>query len=199
MAFTRNFLKTMNLTDEQVNAIIEEHTNVTDALKAQRDKAVNDAKDLKEKADKVPELEKQLEAAQGGEDFKAKWEKEHQDFEDYKANIAKEQQTEKAKAAYRKLLSDENINEKHIDLVMRKTDFSNMKIDKDGNLENLDGLKKAISDDWNVFKVTKKERKQDVSTPPKDGGTGSGMSRAKELAMKFQQERYGIKSDAGKE
>ena len=73
-----------------------------------------------------------------------------------------------------------------------------MKLDKDGNLTDADNLKKSINDDWGMFKVTVKERKQSVSTPP-SGDTGSGMSRAKELAQKYAQERYGVKPDTGKE
>ena len=64
MAFTRNFLKTMSLTDEQVQAIMEEHTAVTDALKAQRDKFETDAKTLKAEADKVPGLEEKIKGFQ---------------------------------------------------------------------------------------------------------------------------------------
>ena len=35
MALTRNFLKSMGLTDEQVSAIIENHTDSIDGLKAE--------------------------------------------------------------------------------------------------------------------------------------------------------------------
>lgn len=198
MAFTRNFLKTMGLTDEQVSAIIEEHTTVTDALKAQRDKFEQDAKALKAEADKVPGLLKQINDAQGGEDYKGKYEKEHQAFEDYKADIAKQAELAKVKAAYRQLLLEEKINEKRVDSVLKLTDFSEMKIGEDGKLENVDALKKNIGDEWGEFKVTQRERKQTVATPPA-GDTGSGVSRAKELAMKFQRERYGVKTDTGKE
>ena len=52
MALTRAFLKGMNLTDEQISAVIEEHTNVTDALKADRDK-------YKEEAEKLPTVQKE--------------------------------------------------------------------------------------------------------------------------------------------
>ena len=47
MALTRAMLKGMGLTDEQIGAIIEEHTNVTGGLKDQ-------IKALKESADKLP-------------------------------------------------------------------------------------------------------------------------------------------------
>ena len=192
-------MKSLSLTDEQVSAIIEEHTSVTDALKEQRDKAKEEAANLKKDADRIPELEKEITDLKGGEDFKAKYEKEKQDFADYKAEIANKEQAEKVRNAYRKLLTDEKIKEDRLDVIMRHTDFSDMKLDESGNLSNADDLKKAINDDWGVFKVTVKERKQSVSTPPEGGSTGSGMSRAKELAQKFAQERYGVKPDTGKE
>lgn len=198
MAFSRSWLKSLSLTDEQVAAIIEEHTAVTDALKEQRDKAKQDAADFKKEADKLPGIQQELDALKGGEDFKAKYEQEHQAFEDYKTQIAQKEQADKVKTAYRKLLTDERIKEDRLDMVMRHTDFSDMKLDKDGNLENAEALKKTISEDWGVFQVTTKEKKQEVATPPA-GGTGSGMSRAKELAQKFAKERYGVNPDTGKE
>ena len=52
MALTRAFLKGMGLTDEQVGAIIEEHTSVTSALKDQ-------IKGYKEKADEYDDVKKE--------------------------------------------------------------------------------------------------------------------------------------------
>lgn len=196
MAFTRSFLKTMNLTDEQISAIIEEHTNVTDALKAQRDKAQKDADGFKAEADKVPDLQKQLADIANGEDYKGKWEQEHKAFEDYKAQIAKDAELDKVKAAYRRLLADEHINDKRIDVVMRATNFADMKLAEDGSLENLDGLKKSIGEEWGDFKVSQRERKQSVANPP--ANQSGGESRARELYNKHLQMR-GIKTDAGKE
>ena len=47
MALTRPMLKGMNLTDEQVSAIIEAHMETVDALKEQRD-------NYKKAAEKLP-------------------------------------------------------------------------------------------------------------------------------------------------
>ena len=198
MAFTRNFLKALGLTDEQVGTIIEEHTNVTDALKAQRDKFENDAKALKVEADKVPGLQQQLNEAQGGEDYKAKYDKEHQDFEDYKAKIAKDAEIAKIKDAYRQLLIDEKISDKRLDVVIRATDFSNMKLGKDGKLEGVDDLKKQIGDEWSDFKVSTTERKQKVPTPPDHDNSGGTEGRARELYKKHLQQ-MGVEKDSGKE
>lgn len=201
MAFSRDFLKALNLTDEQVSAIIQEHTSVTDALKAQRDKAKEDLAESKKEAAKAADLQKELDDLKGGEDFKKKYEDEHKAFEDFKADLSKKEQAEKVKAAYRKLLADEQIKADRVEFVINHTDLSKLTLDKDGNLENAEDLKKTINDTkdgWGVFKVKTENRKQTVETPP-EGGTGTGTSRAKELAQKFQQERYGIKPDAGKE
>lgn len=198
MAFSRNWLKTMGLSDEQVQSIMEEHTSVTDALKAQRDQAQADVKALQTKADKFDETEKELLTLKG-EDFKSKYKTEHQAFEDFKKKIANETETAKVKSAYRQLLLDEKISEKRVDSVLKLTDFSDMKLGEDGKLENLDALKENISKEWSDFKVTQTERKQKVPTPPGNGNQGAGESRARDLYLNHLKQR-GIKvDDAGEE
>ena len=198
MAFTRNFLKALGLTDEQVGTIVEEHTSVTDALKKQRDDFKAEAERYKADAEKLPEVQKELDGLKNGEDFKAKYDKEHQDFEDYKAEIARNETLAKKKAAYRQLLIDENINEKRLDAVIRTTDFDKIELDENGKLQKTADLKKAIDSEWGDFKVTVHERKPTIPTPPGGNAGGQQPSRARELAQKFHAERYGAPS-AGKE
>ena len=175
MAFSRSFLKSTGLMDEQITAVIEEHTAVTDALKADRDK-------WKTEADKAADLQKQLDGLSGGEDWKQKYEDEHQAFEDFKAKSAQEAETAKVKAAYRKLLLDEKISEKWLDRVMKGVDFSGMKLDKDGNLQNVDRLKEAIEQEWGDIKTTVTERGADVDKPPKaDNNSFNTMSLAEKM------------------
>lgn len=162
MALTRPFLKAMGLSEEQVQSIIEEHVAVTDKLKAERDS-------YKEQAGKAADLQKQLDGFNGGEDWKTKFDKEHEAFEDFKKQTAAEAATAKVKAAYRKLLSDEGISEKRLDAILKVTDLSKLKLDKDGNLENVSELKKAINDEWSEFKTTVTERGAQVDKPPQTG------------------------------
>ena len=175
MAFSRSFLKTTGLSDEQITAVIEEHTAVTDALKADRDK-------YKAEADRAADLQKQLEGLSGGEDWQRKYEDEHQAFEDFKTKSAQEAETAKVKAAYRKLLIDEKIGEKWVDRVMKGMDFSSMKLDKDGTLHDVDKLKQAIDTEWGDIKTTVTERGADVEKPPKaDSNSFSTMSLAEKM------------------
>lgn len=159
MSFTRSFLRATGLSDEQISAVMEEHTSVTDALKKQRD-------DYKAEADKAADLQKQLDGIKGGEDFKQKYEDEHKAFEDFKKKTADDAEAAKVKAAYRKLLIDEKIGEKRVDSIMKVTDFSGMKLDKDGNLENVENLRKTIGDEWSEFKTTVTEKGAIVDKPP---------------------------------
>ena len=201
MAFSRDFLKALSLTDEQVSAIIQEHTSVTDALKAQRDKAKEELETAKKEAAKVPDLQKQIDGYKNGEDYKSKYEQAVKEHEDYVKGVEAKEAAEKVKTAYRKLLADEQIKADRIDFVINHSDLSNMKLDKDGNLEGVDDLKKTINDSkdgWGMFKVTTKERKPSISTPP-DSGTGTGASRAREIYLKHMKQQ-GVKiEDTGKE
>ena len=162
MGFSRSFLKATGLTDEQITAVIEEHTAVTDALKAERDK-------YKGQADKAADLQKQLDELKAGDDFKQKYEDEHKAFEDFKKETATAAESNAVKAAYRKLLAEEGISEKRIDAILKVTDFSKMKRDKEGNLEGADDLRKSINSEWGEFKTTVTEKGATVENPPKVG------------------------------
>lgn len=72
MALTRKLLKGMGLTDEQVDTIIEAHTDTVDGLKA-------DVTRYKADAEKLPGIQKQLDdlKAAGDGGYKEKYEKEH--------------------------------------------------------------------------------------------------------------------------
>lgn len=178
MAFTRNFLKSTGLSDDQITAVMEEHVAVVDGLKADRD-------NYKAEADKAAELQKQLDEINSGEDFKAKYEKEHQDFEDFKKKTADEAEATRVQAAYRSLLVDEKIGAKRLDSIMKVTDFGKMKLNKDGRLENEDQLRKSINEEWSEFKTTVTERGVKVETPPQIG-----------KATKTKEEIYAIKDTA---
>ena len=182
-------------TDEMETAILALHHSIVDEIRDQLDAANAETAKYKAEAEKLPDIQKQLDALKGGEDFKAKYEKEHADFEGYKKQIADGEELTKKKTAYRKLLVDEHINEKRLDSVIRLTDFSGIKLDKDGNLQDVDSLKKTIADEWGEYKVTTHKRGAQVATPPQDDNGGQQMSRAAELAAQYRAQKYGVRSE----
>ena len=186
MAFTRTFLKTMNLSDEQISAIMEEHVSVTDALKKQRD-------EYKAEAEKLPDIQKKLDDMKGGEDYKAKYEAEHKAYEDYKTQVKAETELNSVKAAYRKLLTEEKISDKRLDAVVRLTDFSKMKLNKDGTLENTDALRESIRKDWSDYVVTTRTERESVATPP--NATGNAKLTRNDIYKKDDHGRYVLSAE----
>ena len=148
---------------EKAQQIMDGHIAVTDGLKEERDS-------YKADADKAADLQKQLDdLTASGEDFKKKFEDEHKAFEDFKKHTASEAEAAKVRTAYRKLLAGEGISEKRLDSILKITDLSKVKLDKDGNLEGLEGLKKAINDEWGEFKTTVTEKGAVVEKPLQTG------------------------------
>lgn len=189
MALTRAMLKGMGLTEEQVSAIIEEHTNVTSSLKDQ-------IKQYKEDAEKLPEVQKELDDIKkdtSASDWEKKYNDEHSAFEKYKTDIADKEKSEKIKSAYRKLLSECKVGDKHLDSILRVTDFSEMKLGEDGLFVDADKLKEKISSDWSGFISTKEMKPSDNPATPPDGGDPDTKKtgRAAELAARYHDNLYG--------
>ena len=172
MALTRNFLKSMGLTDEQVSAIIENHSETVTGLKQERDQD-------KEDADKLPEIQKELNALKkekaASDDWKSKYEKEHTDFEGYKSNITKEKETETKKALYRDLLKASNIDEKRFDAILKVTNFDELTLSKDGKLNDEKQITESIKKDYEGFVVTTATKGGKVETPPEPSGQIKGV------------------------
>lgn len=166
MALTRSMLKGMQLTDEQVSAIIDAHTETVNALKEQRDDFKRQRDELKETADKLPTIQKELDDLKNGEDFKAKWQQAVKDLNDYKTDVANKEKLAKVKAAYKNLLTEKKVGDKYIDSVMGVTDYSGMALDADGKLTNVETLSNEIENRWGGFITTTREQGAPVETHP---------------------------------
>lgn len=169
MALTRNMLKGMGLTEEQVGAIIDEHVASIDGLKERRDK-------YKAEAEKLPEVQKELEELRESIDsvdqneWQDKYKKEHDDFEKFKSQVNEENRVRECKDLYRSLLLETGVGDKHIDSILRVTDFTDIKAGKDGKLENMDNLTKDIRDLYGGFITSERREGAGVETPPAGSG-----------------------------
>ena len=162
MALTREMLKGMALTEEQVSAIISEHVSVTSALKEQ-------IKEYKEQAELLPAVQKELDdLKKSGGNWQDKYNKEHEDFEQYKKDIAAKEAESKVKSAYSALLKENGIGDKYIDSILRVTDFSKMELDREGKLKGADQLSEGIKSDYSGFIVSTETRGAGTETPPAD-------------------------------
>lgn len=181
MSLTRKFLKGLGLNEDQIDAVVEEHTNTTNGIIADRDK-------YKADAEKLPEVQKQLDNLQKGDnDWKTKYEKEHNDFEAFKKDVNGKEEAAKVREAYQKLLEGAGVANKHFGSILRVTDFSSMKLDKDGNLEGADKLTEDIKSEWSDFISTTSTKGAGVQDPPAKGGKAK--TKEEILAIKDTTER----------
>ena len=162
---------------EKVEEIMGGHVSITSPLKDERDS----------NAEKAADLQKELDGIKGGEDYKSKYEEVNKAFEDFKKKTAEDAEAAKVRAAYRKLLIEEKIGEKRLDSIMKVTDFSKMKLDREGNLSGEEELRKNIGEEWGEFKTTVTERGAKVETPPVV--SKSSMTKEQILAIKDTSER----------
>ncbi len=136
MALSRKLLKGMGLAEEQVDTIIEAHTDTVDRLRGE-------AETYKADAAKLPGVQKELDdlRAAGNDGYQAKYEKEKKAFEDFKAEVtAKETRAAKEKAV-RAYFAGKNITGANLDLAMRGCGEELTAIElADGKIKDASGL-----------------------------------------------------------
>ena len=181
MALTRAFLKSMTLTDEQISAIIEEHSATVTGLKGEIIK-------YKEDAEKVPGLQKKLEDYEQ-DDWKGKYEKEHAGFESFKAEQDKKASYSAKVAAYKKMLEESGVSSKVINLALKasKEVIDGLKIGDDGKFEDAKEVEKGIKEAYADYITTEKTQGANVSNPP--GGEPGKMTKKEIMEIKDAGER----------
>lgn len=183
MAFTRRFLKGMGLTDEQVDTVIEAHTETVDALKEQRDS-------YKETAEKLPAIQKELDEAKknANDGYKEKYEKEHADFEVYKSSVtAKEAQKAKETAA-RAYFKNKGIPEGAMAMAVRgaKAEIEALELDN-GKIKDSKALDDLLGGDYKALIGSKDTSGTHTKNPA--GDTGGTRTKA-EIYAKDDKGRY---------
>ena len=198
-SLTRKFLEALNVEEKAQDQIIDMHSEVLKAIIAERDK-------YKEDAEKLPEIQKQLDdlKAKQSEDDPSELEKVKKEladktaeFEKYKGDIEAKETKAKKETAYRKLLKDAGIGEKYLDIVVKanQDEINNIAFDKEGKVKDSDKITAGMKDSLSAFVVTTQQKGADVQNPPAgNGGDTSKPSRAAELFKQHAENMYGTKS-----
>lgn len=167
MALTRKLLKGMGLTDEQVDTIIEAHTDTVDGLKADVEKYKGDA-------EKLPTVQKKLDdlKAAGDGGYKEKYEKEHKAFEGFrKEREAKDTRAAKEQAVM-EYLKSKNVQDANLKLALRslsaETDGAEL---ENGKLKDSKAFDDLLSGELSGLVTTTTEKGTgNPATPPANNG-----------------------------
>ena len=162
MALTRKLLKGMGLTDEQVDTIIEAHTDTVDGLKEQ-------VKTYREAAEKLPNVQKELDdlKAAGDGGFKEKFEKEHSDFENFKKTI-QEKETKAAKeSAAKAFFESKGITGNSLEIAMRGSSAEIAALELDGEkIKDYSALDALVNGTFKALVSTTTTKGANIPNPP---------------------------------
>ena len=144
---------------EKAEMIMNDHLSVVNPLKEERD-------NFKEQADKLPDLQKQVDKLTGeAEDF----EKERKSFEDYRAKVEQGESLARVKTAYDRMLKEENYSDKWRERILESANLSELKLGDDGKLVDEESLRNAVNEKWGDVKTTVTEKGAVVEKPLQTG------------------------------
>lgn len=184
MALSRKSLKAMGLTDEQVDSIIDMHTETVDGLKADINKYKGDA-------EKLPGVQKELDdlKAAGDGGYKEKYEKEHKAFEDFKKDREAKDSRAAKEQAVSEYLKSKGVQDANLKLAIRSMSAEIDAADlADGKLNDTKAFDDLLSGDLAGLVTTTTEKPApNPANPPTN--TGKAMSR-EEIYKKDDKGRY---------
>ena len=183
MALSRKLLKGMALTDEQVDTIIEAHTETVNALKDERD-------GYKADAEKLAAVQKELDGlkAKGGDGWKEKYEGLKGEFDAYKSDVAANEAQRAKEAAYRSILKDANLSEKGIEKAIKYAEWDKIELEADGKVRGANDHIKAVKEEWAEYVTTTNTAGASTPNPPANNGGGK-LTRA-DIYKKDDKGRY---------
>jgi hypothetical protein len=179
MAFTRSTLKAMGFTDDQVQSLIDLHTEVTDNLKA-------DIKKYKEDAEKLSDVQRQLDEANSKisaaekDDYKGKYESEKAAHDKLKADIQTKETKAKKTDIFKAYLKEKGYSDNAISKITKYGGYvDGIELDEEGKITNSDKLMTSVESEWSEYKPQAGTQRHTPVTPP----VGGKVQRTKEDIM----------------
>lgn len=164
MAFKRSDLRAIvgdALNDEQIKKVM-------DAVHTELD-AIKDELDEYKKSDKSDE-------------WKAKYEQEHQAYEDFKAEQTKKDTVSKKREALKALLASEesNLSEKGQNKALKYADLDSIELNADGTVKGGKKLLEAFAEEWSDYVTEGGTEGADTHGKDGAGKKGGGSNKTKE-------------------
>lgn len=185
MALTRKLLAAMGIEAEKIEEIITAHTDSLNGVKEERD----NYKAIAEKLDAVTkERDKYKLVAENKSTDDDKYSKLKEEYDQYKADVQKRETKAKQDSAYRNLLKESGISEKHIPAILRVSDTESLVLEDDGSVKEKQKLIDTIKAEWSDFIPAESKSGANVATPPANNGGDTFSSLPLDKKMSFANE-----------
>ena len=194
MGLTRKYLGALGIEQDKIDEIISAHVDTVNGLKGKIEGLEDQIKTLQSEAKEhedtkkeLADLKKQVEAdakEREGKDY----DKLLKEFEDYKTEQANKEARSKKEAAYKEILKDAKIPERHFAKIIKYSDIDGLELDEKGKATNAKALLKEIKEECGDHVEKEVDQGANQNTPP-DGNGGSGMTREEIMKIKDRNER----------
>lgn len=164
---------------DAVQKILDGHVATIEALKEERDSL---KKEIEQNKADLAEYEK-LKKASG--DIEAL----QKEYDDYKANVEAEKERTKKENAYREILKDLGIPERHFPKILKYSDVNGIEFDEEGNVKGADEIRKNIEAEWSDHIEKKTIESVKTPNPPSNGGNKTTMTKEQIRAIPDAQAR----------
>lgn len=187
MALTRKMLSAMGIEADKIDQIIEGHSETVTALNNKIDEAIQEAEKYKAESAKVAELNETIKKLENQIKADAKeregkdYDKLKSEFEEYKADVERKAVRANKEAAYKEILKDAGIPEKHFAKILKYSNVDGVELDDKGKITTAKDILKSIKEEWSDHIQTTQQQGAQTSTPP----TNTGGKRSKADIMKI--------------
>ena len=203
MAFTRKMLKALGIEEDKIEQIMDAHTEVTNALIAERDEAKAAIDKLAKVQDELDKAKESLKTANSEKDkYKSDYEADHAALEKLQGEVKEKATAEKTDKALYDWAKAQGYSDNGAKKIVKYGGYrSRIKFDDSGKPTNLDELKDDVASEWGEYKgETKTESHK--SGEPMAGGTEVKKSQLAQYYADYQSRVGGNKpenNDSNKE
>lgn len=195
MSLTRKALKAMGLTDEQIDSVIEMHTDTISGLKDKLEAVENNVENVEKLKADVERYKSELETAKqtiaDGEKYKEMYENQKAEYEKYKGDVtAKETHAAKEKAA-REYFKSKGISDDNMGIAMRgiKSEIDAAELDEKGKIKDIKVFDELIKGDYAKLISRTETKGADTQIPPPNANGKVTKTKAEIMAIKDASER----------
>ena len=165
MALTRKFLEALQIPENAVQAIIDEHMTTVSGIKAEWENKFNQEK---AKADTIPDLQKKLQNAEG-KTYEELYNAEKAAHDKLKADIAGKEARTAKEAAVKSYYEGKKITGTNLNIALRGTNLDKIELDDKGAIKDTKDLDALVAGDFSTL-VSKTSKVIDSGAHLGEGG-----------------------------
>lgn len=202
MAFKRADLAGLGIESDKIQILIDWHMETVKGLQAEIDKYKGDA-------DKLPEVQKQLEEANAklkaadSDGYKAKYEAEKAAHEKLKTDTANEKAHSAKETALREALKAAGYSDAGIKKIVKYGGFTDSaEVDESGALKDSEKLLASVAEEWSEYKGTTRTESATPANPPAapaEKKVSAEAAEAEKIFAELHAQQYGAKTQPTKE